>query len=141
MKRFTVLAAAIFGLSACGSHTSSGAVAVAQRFIAGVTKADSRAYCQYVGWMGSPSPPQPPTPVMLKLCEGSDLFLITGNCDLEATVSGASISSSQLSGDRATLKLSSGGQLQLQRISRWLVVNIEPSPNPPKLASGGCAGA
>jgi hypothetical protein len=65
--------------------------------------------------------------------------LITGSCDREAAVSGASISGSQVSGAATTVKLSSGGQLHLQRVRRWLVVNIDDATHPPKRAHGGCA--
>jgi hypothetical protein len=128
---------ALAGLAGCGGSSQSPPVRAAQNFITAVTNDDSRSYCPYIGFVAG----KPLSPQAIGLCDRSDYFLITGSCDIEATVSGASISSSTVSGNTATVHLSSGGQLRVQRAPTWLVVDIVPAPQPPKLTHGPCTGA
>lgn len=80
-------------------------------------------------------------PRMLSLCRISDLFEITASCDREAVVSGASVTGDSVRGNRATVTLSSGAKLGLQRSdSTWYITSIS-GGSPHAIKQGRCAGA
>ena len=80
-------------------------------------------------------------PRMLSLCKTSDLFEITASCDREAVVSGSSVTGDSVHGVRATVTLSSGATLGLQRSdSNWYITSIS-GGSPHAIKQGRCAGA
>jgi len=78
---------------------------------------------------------------MLSLRRVSDLFEITASCDREAVVSGSSVTGDSVRGNGATVTLSSGATLGLQRSdSTWYVTSIS-GGSPRATKQGRCAGA
>ena len=133
-------------LTACGgasSSQSSDPGSAAQGFVAAVTSGNRAKWCSQVGAPLYSSAPQGPlTGSALQNCVSSDLFMITGSCDQERAISGASVTGVQQSGDGAAVALSSGARLEFRRAGgRWLFAGVTtPATHAKPLASGPCAG-
>lgn len=126
-----------------GAATSSGPSGAAQRFVSAVSAGDRDTWCRQIGspmfgaqLRGSLSGAD------LQLCSRQDLFAVSGSCDLEAGMHGASIQHTSQTGDDATIRLSSGVKLDLERVGgQWLVRDIGgPVAHPGHVSSGPCAG-
>ena len=122
-----LLAAAILPVG-CGDSggSATGATAAAQTFIKAITRGDTHAWCPQIDDAilgGSHSGGLPAE--LLEQCEQHDLFLITGSCDREAAVAGASIKGLSASGNHAEVELSSGAKLRLRLTrKRWLIADV-----------------
>ena len=131
-------------LAACGGGGGGGggASAAASAFVHSVTSNDRAAWCAQLGAPLTGPASHPLGGPLLAQCKQQDLFAITGSCDIEASISGASVSAVQTTGRTARASLSSGGSLALQRIGgRWLVVDERPGTHRARLGSGACAAA
>lgn len=128
----------------CGgsSSASDSPSATAKQFVGAVTDDDRATWCQQVGEsLLVPNRAGGLVPQLLSQCKSDDLFAITGDCDREAVISGSSVTGDSVNGSRATVSLSSGAKLGLQRSQgRWYITSIGGgSPHPIK--QGGCKGA
>jgi hypothetical protein len=126
-----LLAAAVAPV-ACGgggsaaSDATATATVTARTFVSAVTRGDTRSWCAQIGaaLLGDSREGGLPAP-LLKQCEQHDLFLITGSCDREAAIAGASIKSVSASGNSAEATLSTGASLRLRFTQhRWLIAEV-----------------
>jgi hypothetical protein len=128
----------------CGgsSSGSDAPAAAAKQFVTAVTHDDRGTWCGEIGQaLMVAHRTGGLVPRLLSLCKTSDVFEITASCDREAVVSGSSVTRDNVRGNSATVTLSSGATLGLQRSdSSWYVTSISGgSPNP--IRQGRCAGA
>ncbi|MGZ4214388.1 MAG: type VII secretion protein EccCb [Solirubrobacteraceae bacterium] len=126
----------------CGSSASDSPTAAAKRFVGAVTHDDRGSWCEQIGEsLLVAHKTGGLAPRLLSLCKTSDVFEITGSCDREAVISGASVTGDSVHGDRATVTLSSGATLGLQRSdSNWYVTSISGGTGR-AIKQGRCAGA
>jgi hypothetical protein len=113
---------------ACGSNSSASgdATAAARTFVEAVSRGDTRSWCPQIdaALLGESRQGRLATPV-LNQCEQHDLFLITGSCDREAVVAGASITAVRSGGGRAEVELSTGATLRMRLVQhRWLIADV-----------------
>jgi hypothetical protein len=135
----TCLSAAGCGGSSSGSDAPAAA---AKQFVTAVTHDDRATWCGQIGQaLMVAHRTGGLAPRLLSLCKTSDVFEITASCDREAVVSGSSVSGDTVRGGNASVRLSSGASLGLQRSDgQGYVTSISGgSPNPIK--QGRCAGA
>lgn len=105
---------------------------------------DRSTWCRQIGSPLFAAQLQAPlSGALLQQCSQKDLFLITGSCDREAAVAGASVEDTSQSGRSAVAHLSSGVSIDLQQVNgRWLVRDISgEATHARRVASGPCAGA
>jgi hypothetical protein len=124
-----------------GSSSSDSAGAAAQRFVSAVTNDDRSTWCEQIGEAmlvasrngGLVGP-------LLSQCKSQDLFAITGDCDRERVISGASVTHDHVDGNRADVSLSSGAKLSLRRSQgKWYVTSVS-GGTPKSVKRGLCAG-
>lgn len=143
------LAAALMSVAVAGcggaSYTyTSGAGTAARSFVAAVTAGDRASWCADVGEpLYSSAPRGPLTGTPRDQCVNSDLFQLTGSCDRERAISGATVTGVTTSGTRTVAKLSSGVTLTFAQVNgRWLFSGVTGAPARTRsLPSGPCAGS
>ena len=143
MRRLLTIAVVALSVSVAGcGGSSSGSDATVKQFVTAVTHDDRGAWCDQIGAaLLAASRPGGLWPEMLSQCKSDDLFAATGGCDLEAVISGSSVTGDDVNGDRATATLSSGATLGLQHEGgKWYVTSIS-GGSPQHIKQGLCAGA
>jgi hypothetical protein len=145
MRRLPAIAVLVsLAVAGCGgsSSPSDPAASAATQFVSAVTHNDRATWCAQIGdglLVAHKTGGLPPR--LLSLCKTSDLFETTGSCDREGVISGSSVTGDSAHGDTATVNLSSGATLGLQRSDgNWYVTSIS-GGSPQHITQGLCAGA
>jgi hypothetical protein len=137
-----LLAASAAGCGGSSSSSSDAPRAAAQQFVGAVTHDDRGTWCAQIGEaLLVANRTGGLARQLLSQCKSGDLFAVTGACDREAVISGASVTGDSVHGDRAQVTLSSGAKLGLQRSDgKWYIASIS-GGKAQAIKQGPCAGA
>ncbi len=148
MRRVCTGAVALgLAVAGCGGGTpaaATGAGAAAQRFVDAVGAGHRTSWCAQLGSpLFSSSPSGALNGQALQSCVSGDVFALTGSCDHERALAGATVTAVSSHGASATAKLSSGVSLVLHQVAgQWLVGGVGGRPTSSHApATGPCAKA